>query len=167
LSSRWRWPGEPRGQARRSPHGWASRADAAVITALDSVAWLLNIRGADVDRTPVALSFVIAHADGTADLVHRARKGHARGARPSGQCRARLPREVSHLADRAGGQAVAVDPERAWRRSSPRWLAGARLSRRDPCVLPKAVKNPVEQAGTARPRPATGGGHALPPLAER
>ncbi|MBA4355302.1 MAG: X-Pro aminopeptidase, partial [Novosphingobium sp.] len=35
--------------------------DAAVVTALDSVAWLLNIRGADVDRTPVALSFVIAH----------------------------------------------------------------------------------------------------------
>src|ERR1700712_1131389 len=42
--------------------------DAAVIAALDSVAWLLNIRGADVERTPVALSFVLAHADGTADL---------------------------------------------------------------------------------------------------
>ena len=40
----------------------------AVVSALDGVAWLLNIRGADVDRTPVALSFVIAHADGTAEL---------------------------------------------------------------------------------------------------
>src|SRR5690606_16115644 len=43
------------------------KLDAAVISALDSVAWLLNIRGADVERTPVALSYVIAHADGTAD----------------------------------------------------------------------------------------------------
>jgi Xaa-Pro aminopeptidase len=44
------------------------KLDAAVISALDSVAWLLNIRGSDVDRTPVTLSFVIAHADGTAEL---------------------------------------------------------------------------------------------------
>ncbi len=44
------------------------KIDAAVISALDSIAWLLNIRGTDVERTPVALSFVIAHADGTADL---------------------------------------------------------------------------------------------------
>ena len=46
----------------------AQGADAAVISALDSLAWLLNIRGEDVARTPVALSFLIAHADGTADL---------------------------------------------------------------------------------------------------
>jgi len=38
------------------------------IAALDSVAWLLNIRGQDVDRTPVALSFVIARDDGSAEL---------------------------------------------------------------------------------------------------
>ena len=49
---------------------WLKREhyDAAVISALDSIAWLLNIRGADVDRTPVALSYVIAHDDGTAEL---------------------------------------------------------------------------------------------------
>lgn len=42
--------------------------DATVISALDSIAWLLNLRGTDVERTPVALSYVVAHADGTADL---------------------------------------------------------------------------------------------------
>ena len=46
----------------------AKGLDAAVVSAPDGGAWLLNIRGADVDRTPVALSFVIAHADGTAEL---------------------------------------------------------------------------------------------------
>ena len=43
-------------------------ADAVVIPALDSIAWLLNVRGSDVSRTPVALSYTIVHADGTADL---------------------------------------------------------------------------------------------------
>jgi Xaa-Pro aminopeptidase len=52
---RWRWLAE-------------RKLDAVVVSALDSIAWLLNIRGADVERTPVALSFVLAHADGTADL---------------------------------------------------------------------------------------------------
>ena len=51
------------------------KLDAAVISALDSIAWLLNIRGQDVERTPVALAFVIAHADGTADLfIDRAKR---------------------------------------------------------------------------------------------
>jgi hypothetical protein len=42
------------------------------------VAWLLNIRGSDVDRTPVALSFVIAHADGTADCSSRPKNSRPR-----------------------------------------------------------------------------------------
>ncbi len=32
-------------------------ADAAVLAALDSIAWTFNVRGQDVDHTPVALSF--------------------------------------------------------------------------------------------------------------
>src|SRR3546814_9944354 len=33
------------------------KADAAVLSALDSIAWTFNVRGKDVDHTPVALSF--------------------------------------------------------------------------------------------------------------
>src|SRR5688572_12219 len=44
------------------------KADAAVLAALDSIAWTFNVRGQDVDHTPVALSFAIVHDDGTADL---------------------------------------------------------------------------------------------------
>ena len=43
-------------------------ADAAVLSALDSIAWAFNIRGADVTHTPVALAYALVHADGTADL---------------------------------------------------------------------------------------------------
>ena len=124
--------------------------DATVITALDSVAWLLNIRGTDVERTPVALSYVIANADGTADLFIAPEK-------VTPELRAHLGNAVRiHPRDRfvAGlealkGQRVAVDPERA---VAAIFLAlesaGARIvTETDPVVLPKAIKNPVEQAG--------------------
>jgi Xaa-Pro aminopeptidase len=77
------------------------------------VAWLLNIRGSDVDRTPVALSFVIAHADGTADWFIAPEKVTPEVAAHLGNA-VRLPaRWLYRCADGAGGQAVAVDPERA------------------------------------------------------
>ncbi len=44
------------------------KADAAVLAALDSIAWTFNVRGKDVEHTPVALSFALVHDDGTADL---------------------------------------------------------------------------------------------------
>src|SRR5918996_2801888 len=44
------------------------KADAAVLSALDSIAWAFNVRGADVARTPVALAFALVRSDGTADL---------------------------------------------------------------------------------------------------
>ena len=124
--------------------------DAAVIAALDSVAWLLNIRGTDVERTPVALSFVLAHADGTADLFIAPEKVTA-------ELRAHLGNAVRIAAADAfvpalkalAGKKVAVDPESAVQAIFGALEdAGARIVEvRDPCVLPKAVKNPVEQAG--------------------
>jgi Xaa-Pro aminopeptidase len=36
----------------------AERADAVVVTALDEVAWLLNIRGYDVPNNPMVHAFV-------------------------------------------------------------------------------------------------------------
>ena len=124
--------------------------DAAVISALDSVAWLLNIRGSDVDRTPVALSFVLAHTDGTAELFIaeekvtpelRAHLGNAVTIRP----REAFVPQLQALA----GKKVAVDPERTVQAVFG-VLEGAGASvieLTDPTILPKAQKNPVEQAG--------------------
>ena len=124
--------------------------DAAVISALDGVAWLLNLRGADVERTPVALSFVLAHADGTAELFIaeekvtpelRAHLGNAVTIRPRDQF-------VPQLQALAGKQ-VAVDPERSVAAvfSALEHAGATVLAMTDPTVLAKAVKNPVEQAG--------------------
>ncbi|MDF8333167.1 aminopeptidase P family protein [Novosphingobium cyanobacteriorum] len=124
--------------------------DAAVISALDSVAWLLNIRGEDVSRTPVALSFVLAHADGTADLFIAPEKVTPDLVAHLGNAVRVQPREAFvPMLQGLAGKTVAVDPERAvaaiWKALED---AGAKtVAVTDPTVLPKAIKNPVEQAG--------------------
>ncbi|MFM5952907.1 MAG: aminopeptidase P family protein [Novosphingobium sp.] len=128
----------------------AKGLDAAVVSALDGVAWLLNLRGTDVERTPVALSFVLAHADGTAELFIaeekvtpelRAHLGNAVTVRP----REDFVPQLKALA----GKKVAVDPERAVQAVFAALTdAGAQvIDLTDPTVLAKAVKNPVEQDG--------------------
>ncbi len=129
----------------------ARQLDAAVISALDSVAWLLNVRGSDVEHTPVALSYVIAHADGTADWFIEPGKvppdvaaslGNAVRVRPRG--------EFTGALGALAGKRVAADPERAVAAIfTALEVAGATPIRlTDPVVLPKAVKNAAEQAGT-------------------
>ena len=126
------------------------RLDAAVISALDSIAWLLNIRGSDVERTPVALSYVIAHADGTADLFIAEKKVTPELRAHLGNAVRIAPREafISSLQALAGKK-VAADPERAVQAVfSALEAAGAEIvEERDPTVLPKALKNQAEQAG--------------------
>ena len=128
----------------------AKGLDAAVVSALDSVAWLLNLRGSDVSRTPVALSFVLAHADGTAELFIAEDKVTPELRAHLGNAVTVRPREafVPHLQALSGKQ-VAVDPERAVEAVFAALEgAGAKVvSVTDPTVLPRAQKNPVEQAG--------------------
>ena len=124
-------------------------AAVAVVTALDSIAWLFNVRGRDVDHTPVSLAFALVHADATADLFVDA-------AKLSPEVRAHLGTAV-RVADRAAfpaalealaGTTVVVDPSSAVAAVFGH-LAGATLiEARDPCVIPKAVKNPTEIAGS-------------------
>jgi Xaa-Pro aminopeptidase len=125
-------------------------ADAAVLSALDSIAWAFNVRGADVSRTPVALAFAIVHADGTADLF-------VDGEKVGADVRQHLGNGV-RLHDKAAfagalselsGKTVAVDPERAVAAVFKALEdAGAKvIAVRDPTVLPRAIKNPVEIAG--------------------
>ena len=141
------------GQAKRAAVAeWLGEKhlDAAVISALDSIAWLLNIRGSDVERTPVALSYVIAHADGTAELFIAETKLTPALRQHLGNAVRISPREAFVPALAAlTGKAVAVDPERAVAAIfAALETAGAKVTElRDPVVLAKAVKNPVEQAG--------------------
>jgi Xaa-Pro aminopeptidase len=124
--------------------------DAAVVSALDSIAWLLNIRGQDVDRTPVALSYVIAHADGTADLFIAPEKMTPELEQHLGNAVSIRPRDRFEAALGAlGGKTVAVDPDYGVAAIHHALEAGGAtpVAERDPTILPKAIKNPVEQQG--------------------
>src|SRR5262245_21713952 len=57
--------------AKRSEIGAALKADgvdALVVSALDSIAWLFNIRGDDVEFSPLVLAYAVLTADGRATL---------------------------------------------------------------------------------------------------
>jgi Xaa-Pro aminopeptidase len=131
---------------------WLKRQglDAAVISALDSVAWLLNIRGADVDRTPVALSYVIAHADGTAELFIAPEKVTPELVQHLGNAVTVRPRaEFAGALAGFAGKKVAVDPNFGVAAIFQALEAGGAnvVARRDPTILAKAIKNPVERQG--------------------
>ncbi len=127
-----------------------AKQDTAVLSDPASVAWLFNIRGGDVPFTPFALGFALIHADATAELFmdpvklpEAARAWLGNGV--SVAAREALPPALERLKDKT----VRVDPA-----GSPVWFgqrlkdAGATVSAGpDPCLLPKAKKNPVEQQG--------------------
>lgn len=128
--------------------------DALVLTAPDSIAWLLNIRGGDVAHTPVPLSFAIVYADASVDLFIDPAKlttpGLADHLGPA--VRTAPPEALDAALDRLGAEArqVRIDAAAASLHVVERLsAAGARLDRgSDPCQLPKACKNAAESEGT-------------------
>jgi Xaa-Pro aminopeptidase len=127
-----------------------TRADAVVLTALDSIAWALNVRGTDVAHTPVALAYAIVDADGTADLFVAPDKLTDAVRQHLGNAIRLHPREAFAPALAAyAGKRIAADPERAVSAIFDRLdQNGATvLALRDPVVLAKAVKNAAEIGG--------------------
>ena len=125
-------------------------ANAAVLAALDSIAWTFNVRGTDVTHTPVALAYAVVNADGTADLFTESEKVGDDVAKHLGNgVRLHERAEFEPYLQSLKGKRVAVDPERSVAAISQALeQGGARiLSRRDPAVLPKAIKNATEIAG--------------------
>jgi Xaa-Pro aminopeptidase len=125
-------------------------ADAAVLSALDSIAWAFNIRGQDVTHTPVALAYAIVHSDSTADLfVAREKIGPEVRQHLGNGVRLHERSEFESSLSELKGKTVVVDPERAVAaifealEKAPAKILGLR----DPTILPKALKNPAEIAG--------------------
>ena len=129
------------------------KQDAVVLAALDSIAWLFNIRGSDLPHTPFVLSHAIVPAEGKPQLFIDGRKlqmdapatltAVADVAEP-----AALPEHLRELGRR--GAKVRIDPANVSQWFANRLTeAGAILTEeQDPCVLPKARKNSAEIAGS-------------------
>ncbi len=138
----------------------AEKCDAVVISALDSVAWVLNVRGSDVERTPVALSYLTLHADGTADWFIAPDKVPAEVSAALGNAVRVRPRDqFSSAFAELAGKRVAVDPARSVAAIFERLeQVGAVIAfETDPAVLPKAIKTVAEQAGHRAAQARDGG----------
>jgi Xaa-Pro aminopeptidase len=130
------------------------KADAVLLTLLDSIAWLFNIRGGDIKHTPVALAYAVVPAAGRPTLYVDPAKLAAANVRRRLEEYVEIA-EIGALEERlkALGRARArlrLDPEttpirfaRAFEAEGSKFLTGA-----DPCIAAKAIKNEAEIAGT-------------------
>ncbi|SNY94359.1 Xaa-Pro aminopeptidase [Cohaesibacter sp. ES.047] len=127
-------------------------ADATFITQGDSIAWLFNIRGADVPRAPLPLAFAILSADGRAWLLTNPDKLDA-------SVRDHLPDNVivKPQADLETIIKQDIGPEKTWQldenlvpyavKRMIEETKSAIIKAPDPCLMPKAAKNEAELTG--------------------
>lgn len=122
---------------------------AAVLTLPDSISWLLNIRGSDIERNPVVQAFAILRHNGQVTLFIAPEK-------LSDAVRDHLGPDVTFGPPTAFAPALRTlkGPVRVDDRTAPlavtRELEEAGITvtaAPDPCLLPKATKNPAEIAG--------------------
>lgn len=126
------------------------KADAVVLSALDSIAWTFNVRGQDVQHTPVALAYALVDAEGTATLFVDDHKLTDEVRQHLGNAvRVASRAEFAPTLDSFAGKRVAADPERAVAAVFERLEKGGAslLVTRDPTVLPRATKTEAEIAG--------------------
>ncbi|MFV8433502.1 aminopeptidase P family protein [Vibrio owensii] len=125
-------------------------ADSAVITALDSICWLLNVRGLDVSRLPVLLSHAILHSDsGVEYFLDPARLPAEFDAHVGSGVTVHHPEALQARLETLTGKNVLVDPatSNAWFKLVLQNAGASVVSKADPCLMPKAAKNAVEIAG--------------------
>lgn len=150
------YPNDAAGQSSAEKRGniadWLKRKglDAVVVSSLDSIAWMLNVRGGDVEHTPVALAYCLIHSDETADLfVAVDSLTDAVITHLGSNVRLHPCTAFASYLGTLRKMNVGIDPER-----SPISIfqllhaAGAKVTEAcDPVQLPKAIKNRVEIAG--------------------
>ena len=132
----------------------ARHLDAQLLTQAEPINWLLNIRGRDIACLPVVLSFALLHQDGAVQLFADPAKF------ADLDLQAHCGQNVSLLAvEELAGELQALGKKQARVQLDPHtanaWSAlmlseaGAELVfAEDPCMLPKACKNPVEVNGS-------------------
>lgn len=125
-------------------------ADIAIISALDSFCWLLNIRGKDIPCLPVVLGTALLHANGDMLLFTDLNKlpenviDHV-GEGVSFKAESELAAELLSLS----GCKVLASPDscNAWLQLTAQEAGAQLIAGSDPVALPKAQKNEAELAG--------------------
>ena len=127
-----------------------NKCDAAFITQLDSIAWLLNIRGNDVPCNPVLLCHGLLHSDGSFDIFIDDNKI------PDGfhdhvgeNVTVISPDKIYKSIAKHSGKTIQLDTTSSnlWSKNIITDSGALMLEKKDPCTLPKACKNAVEIQG--------------------
>ncbi|MCE0493591.1 aminopeptidase P family protein [Vibrio salinus] len=127
-----------------------SGADCAILTQLDSICWLLNIRGLDVSRLPVILSHAIIYNTGNVDFFideQRLADGfHQHVGTGVNLC---PPDQLEETIRKLKGKRVLLDTSssNAWFKLQLQNNGIDIIESDDPCTLPKAAKNSLEVKG--------------------
>ena len=124
--------------------------DAAIICQLDSICWLLNIRGNDVPHLPVLLTTAILHSSGEVQLFIDAERLPSTFINHVGMdVFIYTPKELAQQLKALEGKKVAVDfaATNAWISQTLEKNGALVRPAEDPCLHMKAVKNSTEIAG--------------------
>jgi Xaa-Pro aminopeptidase len=124
--------------------------DAAVLTSPASLAWLFNIRGGDVIRSPLPLGQAILRADGSARLFLDPAKASPELAGWLGnQVSLEPPSALAGALAEMNGKRVLADPAltSAWYFDQLDAAGAEAVKAPDPTALPRACKNAVEIEG--------------------
>lgn len=127
---------------------------AFIMTMPDSIGWLLNIRGADVANTPLALSYAVLHADGNVDwyiddvkMTPDVRKHVGNAVKICDP--AQLEADIVALSKKAAGDGKPVmmdfDTAPVWFKNLIEDGGAEAQNLTDPVIAPRACKTPQEQ----------------------
>jgi Xaa-Pro aminopeptidase len=128
-------------------------SDATVLTAPSSIAWLFNVRGGDVIRSPLPLGQAILNKDGSARLFLDPQKVTPDlPAWLGNEVRLETPEDMPKALAELKGKRVVVDPAQssAWYFEALAGAGATVIRAEDPCALPRACKNPVEIEGSRK-----------------
>lgn len=126
------------------------KADMLVIASLEETAWLLNLRGGDVQSTPVFLGYMIIEEDGA--FLFAAKEIFSKTIRKSLEKDGikLLPYSgiERYLKSNSEGKTIWADDSSVnWRLMNCMKKAGSVIRKADPVMIMKAVKNDSEREG--------------------
>jgi len=136
-----------------------NECQACLITAGDSICWLLNIRGGDIEFSPLCLSYVILYEDGSVDwFVDKAKLSDDIIATLGEGVRIFSFDDIKGRLNKLENQILWVD-----NKSTPIWFSSVLeknkikiFDKEDPCILPKAIKSLSEQEAIRKAHIADG-----------
>lgn len=128
-------------------------ADAAILSLPDGIAWSFNIRGADIERIPVAHSFAMIFADGKHKLFISGKKLNQKTRKYfEGLAEIYQPEDLEKELKSFGSQKGKLLIDKL---NTPHWFlqkleqsGGTIIDGQDPTIMPKACKNKAELNAT-------------------